>query len=273
MLVRLILIAVFTMVACDKRQNTEQPSSESKPDPTKMAKADQKTDPKPKSEPKPTSDARPKSEPKSATKSPSKINARYLSKDLDVESWVKRFEGESREVSVQRKQILAVVGLRSGQSVADIGAGTGLFMPLFSKAVGASGTVHAVDISPRFLEHLRKRVKKERLSNVKVVTGTATSIELAKASVDVVFICDTYHHFEQPAKSLASIHAALRKGGSLVIIDFKRIPGKTREWILKHVRAGEAVVRKEIETAGFAFSDRLKLPGLKENYAIRFRRK
>ena len=90
-------------------------------------------------------------------------------------------------------------------------------------------------------------------------------------SIDVAFVCDTYHHFEYPTASVASLRDALKPGGRLVIIDFERIPGKTREWVLNHVRAGKEVFTKEIESVGFVKEKEVKVSGLKENYTLIFR--
>jgi hypothetical protein len=96
------------------------------------------------------------SEPKEDSVRPG-INERFLAEDLDVEHFVKIFEGESREVYAQRERIVEALGVSSGATVADIGAGTGLFLPAFNREVSSDGRVYAVEISPRFLEHLRER--------------------------------------------------------------------------------------------------------------------
>jgi predicted methyltransferase len=197
-------------------------------------------------------------------------NDKFLKPDLDVPAWVERFEKPGREVYDQRKKIVAAAHLRKGAAVADVGAGTGLFTMLFARAVGPSGKVYAIEIAPRFVEYLGQRAKKAGLGNVQPVRGTATSIELPPASVDRVFLCDTYHHFEHPQANLASIRAALRPGGELLVVDFKRVPGKTAAWISEHVRAGQEEVTHEIEAAGFTKLE--ELPLLKENYVLRFRR-
>jgi predicted methyltransferase len=88
--------------------------------------------------------------------------------------------------------------------------------------------------------------------------------------VDVAFVCDTYHHFEDPKAMLASIRRALRPGGTLVVVDFERIPGTSPDWILKHVRAGKEDFRREIEASGFRFGEEVKL--MRENYFLRFTR-
>jgi predicted methyltransferase len=196
-------------------------------------------------------------------------NDKFLKPDLDVPSWVERFEKPGREVYDKRKEIVAVSHLKKGDSVADVGAGTGLFSMLFAEKVGPTGMVYAVEIAPKFVEYIGKRARKAGVRNVKAVLGTTTSIELPPASVDLVFLCDTYHHFEKPKENLASIKKALRPGGEVLLIDFKRIPGKTAAWITEHVRAGQEVFTKEFEAAGFTLVE--ELPLLKENFVLRFR--
>jgi predicted methyltransferase len=200
------------------------------------------------------------------------INAGFLSEDLDVDRFVRTFEGESREIAVHHREILAALGLRPGQAVADVGAGTGLFLAPLAEAVGRDGRVWAVDLSPRFVEHLEQRAEREGLTQVQVVRCAEDSVALPAASADAALVCDTYHHFEYPRSTLASLHAALRPGGRLVVVDFERIPGVSREWTLDHVRAGKEVFRAEIEAAGFRFEDELEIPGMEENYLLRFRR-
>jgi predicted methyltransferase len=189
--------------------------------------------------------------------------------DPDVAKFVKTFEVESREIYARRKDILAACKLRPGMAVADVGAGTGLFTRLFAQEVGPDGKVYAVDIAPRFLDHIRKTCREAGLKNVEPVLCDQTSANLPANSIDLAFICDTYHHFEFPYRTMASLYRALRPGGQVVLIDFHRIPGKSRLWVLGHVRAGQEVVRKEIETSGFrVVEERQNLLG--ENYFLRF---
>jgi predicted methyltransferase len=69
---------------------------------------------------------------------------------------------------------------------------------------------------------------------------------------------------------MASIRRALRPGGEIVLVDFKRVPGTSSEWILNHVRAGQETVTAEIEAAGFSKVEEIGL--LKDNYILRFRK-
>jgi ubiquinone/menaquinone biosynthesis C-methylase UbiE len=190
-------------------------------------------------------------------------------KDPDVAKFVGTFEGESREVYTARDKVVAACDLKPGMNVADVGAGTGLYTRLFAKSVGPDGQVYAVDIAPKFLEHIRKSAREAGLKNVTPVLCNPDSADLPPASVDLVFVCDTYHHFEFPERTLASLHRALKPGGRLIVVDFIREPGKSREWVLNHVRAGQDVVEKEITAAGFKKAGEVK-DLFKENYLVTF---
>lgn len=198
------------------------------------------------------------------------VNAEFLKPHVDVAQWTERFEHEGREIYDQRERIVAAAKINPGEQIADIGAGTGLFTMLFAERVGATGKVYAVDIAPDFLHHIAERANAVGLKNVQTVLGTARSTELPANSIDLAFICDTYHHFEYPQHTLASIRQALKPGGELMLVDFKRIPGKTSDWTLNHVRAGQEVFTAEIEAAGF--KPIAQLDFLKDNYIVRFRK-
>lgn len=191
-------------------------------------------------------------------------------KDPDLERFIGVFEGESREIFAQRNEIVSACKLKPGMVIADIGAGTGLFTKLFSDAVGPKGKIYAVDIAQKFLDHINQRCKENGIKNVETVLGTDVSANLPENSVDMVFICDTYHHFEFPERMLQSIRKALKSEGQIVLIDFHRIEGKSKQWTLDHVRAGQEVFTREVRDAGFEQVEDNAL--LKENYFVRFKK-
>jgi predicted methyltransferase len=88
--------------------------------------------------------------------------------------------------------------------------------------------------------------------------------------VDLVFLADTYHHFEHPRDMLRSIHEALRPGGELAVIDFRRDPEVATPWVMQHVRAGRDQVVHEVELAGFRFMREEGI--LRGNFFLRFRK-
>jgi predicted methyltransferase len=186
-----------------------------------------------------------------------------------VPEFVERFEKEGRDVFDHRQEVVAALGLKPGMAVADVGAGTGLFTRMFSPLVGETGKVYAVDISEEFVAHVERIAKQQKLDNIVGVVCKPDSAELPAASVDLVFICDTYHHFEFPHKTMRSIHRALKPQGQVVLIDFHRIPGVSTDWVLNHVRAGQEVFTQEIVDAGFKPIEEKK-GLLQESYFVRF---
>lgn len=197
------------------------------------------------------------------------INRHY--EDPNVTQWRGVFERDGREIWDRRDDIIRHLRLQPGQRVADIGAGTGFFTAMMAREVGPGGKVYAVDIARNFVEASVQRARDRGLDNVVGVVNDPHSVRLPADSVDLVFISDTYHHFEYPRSTLRSIHDALRDGGELVVIDFKRIPGISHPWVLGHVRAGEQQVTAEIEAAGFELTERLDF--MQGQYYLRFRRK
>ncbi|MFY9975826.1 MAG: methyltransferase domain-containing protein [Chromatiaceae bacterium] len=187
-----------------------------------------------------------------------------------VERWSNIFERPGREVFDQRYPILEATRLEEGMRVADIGAGTGLFATLFARAVGPAGVVYAIDVSPGFVAALSARARAEGLTNLVPIRNSQQGTGLRDASVDLAFVCDTYHHFENPGAMLASIHRALAPGGTLIIIDYERLPGASSPWILGHVRAGRDQVVREVTAAGFRLVEQPEI--LRESYFLRFQR-
>lgn len=188
----------------------------------------------------------------------------------DVSTFIERFESEGREVYDHREEIIEACQLKPGMVVADIGAGTGLFTRMIAPRVTDRGQVLAVDISKEFVDHVDKTCAEEGIKNVKGVVCTGDSAGLPNDSVDLAFICDTYHHFEFPYKTMRSIHRGLKAGGQVVLVDFDRVEGKSSDWILNHLRAGKSTFVKEIELAGFEVVEEQDF--LATSYWIRFKK-
>jgi predicted methyltransferase len=177
------------------------------------------------------------------------INEEY--DDPDVPAFVDRFEQAGREIFDRRHEIVAACRIRPGSTVADVGAGTGLFTRLFAPLVGERGRVYAVDTCEDFIDHVRATCALRGLKNVRGVVSAPESVGLPATSIDLAFICDTYHHFEYPFRMMHSIHEALKPGGKVVVVDYQREPGVSPEWVLRHVRAGRDTVVQEMESCGF----------------------
>jgi cyclopropane fatty-acyl-phospholipid synthase-like methyltransferase len=190
--------------------------------------------------------------------------------DADAAQWAQRFEHEGRAIYDKRLEILDAMGLKPGMDVADIGAGSGLISRLIAQRVAPDGTVYAVDIAKNMVDHIAKTAAEEKLPNLKAVLGDPHSPQLSPNSVDLVCIIDAYHHFEYHQDMLAAIKQALRPDGELLLIDFKRIDGVSRDFILKMVRAGEGTFTDEFLNAGFELVER-RDDMFPENYLLKFR--
>jgi len=190
--------------------------------------------------------------------------------DSDASQWTERFEHEGRAIYDKRSEILDAMNLKPGMDVADIGAGSGLISRLIAQRVAPNGTVYAVDIAKNMIDHINKVNEEQHITNLRAVLGDVKSPKLAPNSVDVICIIDSYHHFEYPTDMLAEINKALRPNGLLMLIDFKRIEGVSRDYILKMVRAGEGTFTDEFLNAGFELVER-RDDMFPENYLLKFR--
>jgi SAM-dependent methyltransferase len=198
-------------------------------------------------------------------------NDPFLAPDVDVAAWTSRFEQPEREVYAHREAIVDAFGLSPGDRVADVGAGTGAFTGPLAAAVGPSGKVYAVDISPAFVEHLAERAASNGLTWVQAVLGNSTTTTLPDDSVDTLVLVDTYHHLDDVEAALADFDRVLAPRGRLVIVEFERIPGVSSTWVLDHVDLGRDEVRAEVLRAGFRGGDVLPVEGVVENYVLLFR--
>lgn len=200
------------------------------------------------------------------------INDAYLNPALDAEAQNRGFTSENRETFASRMEIAAAIGLKPGMSIADVGAGTGIYEPIFSKAVGPAGKVYAVDISKPLLAFIEKSMRQQGINNVTIVVGSDTATNLPANSVDVVFTSDVYHHFEYPQAVLADIRRVLKDGGQFIVVDYDRIPGVTPPARLEHVRTDKKTVTAEVTQAGFKTPEDVAIPGLTTSFFLRFRK-
>ena len=128
----------------------------------------------------------------------------------------------TRDAANEADTVMALLGVRPGLSVADIGAGSGYYTARMAKRVGAAGLVYAEDIMPRYLRYLRERVDRDELTNVRLVLGDPHDPRLPKNSVDLVTMIHMYHEIEQPFGLLANLIPALRPGARVAILDMNR---------------------------------------------------
>ena len=190
--------------------------------------------------------------------------------EVNLDVWLERLEVGSRELYSARDSVVEAVGLTPGDWVADIGSGTGLYTLLFAEQVGPAGRVFAEDIEPLFLDLVNRRVADTDYQNVTAVLGHQADVTLPKESLDVVFIADTYHYFDDREAIMRTVYDALKPGGALILVDYEVTPGEKKPDDKSHVRFGKTAVISEIEFIGFEFAEDVAVEGLNDNYFVRF---
>jgi ubiquinone/menaquinone biosynthesis C-methylase UbiE len=129
---------------------------------------------------------------------------------------------DARDKAGEAEKVMDLLGVRPGMTVADIGAGNGYYTVRLAKRVGPEGRVLAEDIVPAYVSRLRGRIAAEGLSNVNVTLGTPHDPRLPTGEADLALLMHMYHEVEQPFGLLWHLHAALKPGGRVAVVDTNR---------------------------------------------------
>lgn len=154
-----------------------------------------------------------------------------------------RFDYPERDAELQPQRILTLLGVKSGSSVADIGAGGGWMTVRAARLVGPGGVVFAEDINPEAIKTIRERAEREHLPQVRTVLGVPDDPKLPPGSVDAVVILDAYHEIAHANLLLHNLIPAMKPGAKLGIID--------RNGNGANHGLNEAIVVREVTDAGF----------------------
>jgi predicted methyltransferase len=140
-------------------------------------------------------------------------------------------ESPDRDIWQKPEQVMDALGIADGSRVADIGAGGGYFTVRLARRVGPNGVVWAEDVQPEMLEAITRRVAKDvakEIRNVVPVRGTSSDPMLPAGSLDAVLVLETYQEVQlggNPLLFLQNVRKALRPGGRVGIIDYKKEGG------------------------------------------------
>ena len=160
--------------------------------------------------------------------------------------WLERTERETEE---KPQLVIDALEIRPGQTIADLGAGSGYYSFRIAPLVGPTGKVLAIDIEPRMLDVIARRASRERVSNITTVHSSERDPNLAPHSVDLLFMVDVYHELEYPYEVLTKVREALKPGGRVALIEYR---GEDAEVRIKPVhKMSEQQVRRELQAAGF----------------------
>lgn len=187
----------------------------------------------------------PGAQPKASQEPPPRKPAEVMS--WEGADWLER---EHREELEKPEVVLRAMGLKDGDLVADLGAGTGFFTRRMARAVAPAGKVYATDIQPQMLERLKASAAQEGIANIVTVLGTETDPKLPRGTFDWILLVDVYHEFQRPEPMLAKIREALRPGGRVALVEY-RAEGDTAAHIHKDHKMSVEQVLAEWTPAGF----------------------
>jgi len=153
----------------------------------------------------------------------------------------------SRDVWQKPQGVVEKLSLARGARVADLGSGTGYFTWHLAKAVGARGTVYAVDIEEKAINMIFKEMVARGTPNVRPVRAEPHDPRLPEP-VDLVFSCNVYHDMKDRVDYFRSLASSLRPNGRVAILDFH--PRGFFSGMFGH-RTAKEEVRREMEAAGY----------------------
>lgn len=138
----------------------------------------------------------------------------------DAEQWATVFDAPDRDGWQKPDEVVALLAPGPGQTVVDVGAGTGYFAGRLSRAVGASGQVIATDVEASMVTYMTDRAAREHWDNVVAKLTPPEDPQLAAASVDRILVVDVWHHLPDAAAYTRLLAAGLRPGGMIAVVDF-----------------------------------------------------
>ena len=126
---------------------------------------------------------------------------------------------KERDNAGEPGQLVHRLDIKSGMTVADVGAGSGYYVVRLSPIVGPGGRIVAEDVKPEYLQSLRTRVRKLGLRNVTIISGEPHDPKLPPQSADIAILVHMYHEIAQPYGLMYNLVPALKDGARVGIVD------------------------------------------------------
>ena len=159
------------------------------------------------------------------------------------------YESSGRDDWQKPDGVVAALGIRPGDQVADLGSGSGYFTVHLARAVGPEGRVYAVDVDEEMNAYLSERLADEGIENVEVVLGEYEDPKLPDGQIDLLFTSNTYHHIQDRPAYFRRVQADLAPGGRVAVIEYDGRKGLFVKW-MGH-KTGKEVILEEMREAGY----------------------
>ena len=191
---------------------------------------------------------------------PDGIGVFYMGREIaqvmghEAADWLDRPEREAEEAPTL---LVKSLHLKPGSSVADIGAGSGYLSFLMAKPVGPTGRIYAEEIQQEMLDIIKKKAAANGERNVIPWLGTTTDPKLKSSSIDLIIMVDVYHEFDHPYEMTQNMVKALKKGGRLVFVEYRKEDPNVP---IKEVhKMTVAQVRKEMSIFPLGFKETIEI--------------
>ena len=170
----------------------------------------------------------------------------------DIKQYLEQLDSEDRDQYQKPRQVIDALNLKPGLAVADLGSGSGYFTRRFIEAVTETGKVYAVDVEPEMLKYAEESVvHMHRSYTAEFILARPDNPKLPYESIDLLFLCNTYHHLEERAKYFSDTKSSLKPGGRVAIIDFYNDERSGELGFSKQHLVPRETVIKELTDAGY----------------------
>ena len=170
----------------------------------------------------------------------------------DIKQYLEHLDSEERDQHQKPRQVIEALNLKPGLTVADLGSGSGYFTRRFIEAVTETGKVYAVDVEPEMLKYTEESiVHMHRSYTAEFILARPDNPKLPYQSIDLLFVCNTYHHLEERTKYFSDTKSSLKPGGRVVIIDFYQDERSGNLGFPKQHLVPRETVIKELTDGGF----------------------
>ena len=174
---------------------------------------------------------------------------------LNIDTYIQRLERPERDEYQQPEKVIEALDIKPGMVMADVGAGSGYFTRRIAKAVGEEGKVLAIDVEQKMLDYNKQELEKLGMANrATFILAKPDDPLLSRNSVDLVFLCNAYHHVEHHVDYWAKIKSALKPNGRVVIVDFYHDERSGKLGFSKHHLVPRERVISNMEKAGLTLS-------------------
>lgn len=160
--------------------------------------------------------------------------------------WLER---PGRELEERPQRVIDALEIKPGQTIVDLGAGSGYYSFRIAALVGERGKVLAVDVEPQMLRLIAERATRAGMKNITAVRGAARDPNLPANSVDLLFMVDVYHELEFPFEVMVKVREALKPAGRVALVEYR---AEDPQVMIKPVhKMSERQIVRELEAAGF----------------------